>query len=84
MAEMFTEGVGNMGGTLHDVNCVGNMDIVSWNAENGSIGCSMVIRILLLCRVLNWVPDEAFYVVVKTHKSQSNKIYNTKLTMIKM
>ena len=30
------------------------------------------------------VSDEAFYVVVKTHKRQSKKIYNSKLPMIKI
>ena len=28
--------------------------------------------------------NKAFYAVVKTHKRQSNKIYNSKLTMTKM
>ena len=28
--------------------------------------------------------DEAFYAVVKTHKPQSNKIYNIELTMTKI
>ena len=31
-----------------------------------------------------WVIDEAFCVIVKTHKRRSNKIYKTELTMIKI
>ena len=40
--------------------------------------------IMIFLGLGSWASDEVFYAVAKTHKCRSNKIYNTKLTMIKI
>ena len=37
-----------------------------------------------LLDLTNEIDDKAFYAVVKTHKRQSNKIYNSELTITKI
>ena len=65
--------------------CVRKRLVLSWEKSHFMVREGVVIEHIVLDKVLEVdKADEAFYVVVKTHKRRSKKFYNSKLTMKKI